>query len=303
MVEFVQYLEPQSVDEARAVYKRACEIHLTYKPNIHMQWATFEERHGDLTEARRVLEALEKNLPGLAVVRLRRAALERRAGHLDQSEALLQEAVADSKEKPTLHAFYSIKLARLLLKLGRNPSRARRVLQEALEISPDNDKLHLNLLELEVSGDPWASAEAVQECVTRALAAPLAPHTKILFSQRGLQFAEDYSNSIQSVLSVYEEHQKLLKELGGTKRGAENGDEDSDKLSKSEDGSAVAVSSQVPPTMPHVPITTPPPPMMGTDMSAQAGYGGYSSWYQQPQYGSYGYQNTWNYNQGYYPPS
>lgn len=55
----------------------------------------------------------------------------------------------------------------------------------------------MNLLELEVSGDPWASAEAVQECVTRALAAPLEPHTKILFSQRGLQFAEDYSNSIQ----------------------------------------------------------------------------------------------------------
>lgn len=91
---------------------------------------------GDLIEARRVLEALEKTLPGLAVVRLRRAALERRAGQLDQSEALLQEAVAESKEKPTLHAFYSIKLARLLLKFGRNPSRARRVLQEALEISP-----------------------------------------------------------------------------------------------------------------------------------------------------------------------
>lgn len=297
---YTQYLEPQSVDEARAVFKRACEIHLIYKPNIHMQWATFEERHGDLTEARRVLEALEKTLPGLAVVRLRRAALERRAGQLDQSEALLQEAVAESKEKPTLHAFYSIKLARLLLKLGRNPSRARTVLQEALEISPDNDKLHLNLLELEVSGDPWASAEAVQECVTRALAAPLAPHTKILFSQRGLQFAEDYSNSIQSVLSVYEEHQKLLKELGGTKREAENGDEDPEKLSKSEDGTAVAVSA---PTMPHVPITTPPPPVMGTDATSQAAYGGYSSWYQQPQYGSYGYQNTWNYNQGYYPPS
>uniref|UniRef100_I3JCP6 Pre-mRNA-processing factor 39 n=1 Tax=Oreochromis niloticus TaxID=8128 RepID=I3JCP6_ORENI len=277
---YIQYLEPQSVDEARAVYKRACEIHLAYKPNIHMHWATFEERHGDLTEARRVLEALEKKLPGLAVVRIRRAALERRAGQLDQSEALLREAVAESKEKPTLHAFYSIKLARLLLKLGRDPSNARRVLQEALEISPDNDKLHMNLLELEVSGDPWASAEAVQECVTRALAAPLEPHTKILFSQRGLQFAEDYSNSIQSVLSVYEEHQKLLKELGGTKREAENGDEDPEKLSKTDDGSAVAVSAQVPPTMPHVPITTPPPPVMGTDMSAQAGYGGYSSWYQ-----------------------
>lgn len=83
-----------------------------------------------------MLQALEKTLPGLAVVRLRRVALERRAGQLDQSEALLQDAVAESKERPTLHAFYSIKLARLLLKLGRNPSSARRVLQEALEISP-----------------------------------------------------------------------------------------------------------------------------------------------------------------------
>uniref|UniRef100_A0AAQ4Q773 Si:ch211-114c17.1 n=1 Tax=Gasterosteus aculeatus aculeatus TaxID=481459 RepID=A0AAQ4Q773_GASAC len=277
-IRYNQYLESQSLEEARAVFKRACEVHLAYKPNIHMQWATFEERHGDLSEARRVLEALEKTLPGLAVVRLRRAALERRAGLLDQSEALLREAVDESKENPTLHAFFSIKLARLLLKLGRNPSRARGVLQEALEISPDNDKLHLNLLELEVSGDP--SAEAVQECVTRALAAALAPHTKILFSQRRLQFAEDYSNSIASVLSVYEEHQKLLKQLGGTKRGAENGDEDSEKMSKSDDGSAVAVSAEVAATMAHVPITTPPPPVVGADASSQAAYGGYSSWYQ-----------------------
>ncbi|XP_008325063.1 pre-mRNA-processing factor 39 isoform X2 [Cynoglossus semilaevis] len=298
---YIQYVEPQSVDEARALYRRACEIHLPHKPNIHMHWATFEERHGDSTEARRVLQVLEKNVPGLAVVRLRRAALERRAGDINQSEALLQEAVAESKEKPTMHAFYSIKLARLLQKLGRDLSKARKVLQEALEISPDNDKLHLNLLELEVSGDPWASAEAVQECVTRGLAAPLNPHSKILLSQRGLQFAEDYGNSIQSVLSMYEGHQKLLQEFGGTKREAENGDEDPEKLSKSEDASAADVSAQEATTMPHVPITTPPPPVMGTDMSA--GYGAYNNWYQQSQYGSYGYPNTWNYTQGYYPSS
>ena len=61
----------------------------------------------------------------------------------------------------------------------------------------DNSKLHLNLLELEVAGDPRGSPEGVQECVTRALAAPLSPRTKILFSQRGLQYAEDYGNSVQ----------------------------------------------------------------------------------------------------------
>lgn len=93
-----------------------------------------------------MLEAIEKTVPGLAVVRLRRVAVERRAGQLDQSEALLQEAVAESKEKPTLHAFYSIKLARLLLKLGRNPSKARKVLQEAMEISPVRRRIHFPLL-------------------------------------------------------------------------------------------------------------------------------------------------------------
>lgn len=292
---YVRYLEPKSVDETRRVFQRACKVHLTHQPNIHMLWATFEEKHGDLSEARRILADLEKTMPGLAVLRLRRAALERRAGQLEKSEALLREAVAESKEKPTLHAFYSIKLARLLLKLSRNTEGARRILTEALEISPDNDKLHMNLLELELTGDPWASAEAVQDCVKRALTASLTPQTKILLSQRGLQHAEDYSKTIESVVSVYEGHQKLLKDICGTKRGAES-DEDPAKLSKTLEGSAVAA------TMPHVPMTTPPPSMAGTDMSTQSGYGGYGNWYQ-PQYGSYGYQNTWSYNQGYYPPS
>ncbi|KAK0144305.1 Pre-mRNA-processing factor 39 [Merluccius polli] len=300
---YVQYLEPHSVEEARAAYRRACLVHLTHKHTIHMHWATFEERHGELSEARRVLEALETTLPGLAAVRLRRVGLERRAGQLDQSEALLRDAVAQSREKPALHAFYSVKLARLLLKLGRNPSKARVVLHDALELSPDNGKLYMNLLELEASGDPRTAAEAVEECVARALAAPLSPRTKMAFSQRGMQYAEDYGTSIQSVLAIYQQHQKLLKELNPKKRSAENRDEEPEKLSKADDGSAVAAGQQVLPTMPHVPITTPPPPVMGSDASSQGSYGAYSSWYQQPQYGSYGYQNTWNYNQGYYPPS
>lgn len=96
---------------------------------------------GDITKASQILEDLEKTFPGLAVLRLRRAALERRAGRVEKAESLLQEAVAESKSKPTLHAFYSIKLARLLLKLNRNTNSARRVLQEALEISPVRYKM------------------------------------------------------------------------------------------------------------------------------------------------------------------
>ena len=57
-------------------------------------------------------------------------------------------------------------------------------------------------------------------------------------------------------------------------------DEEPEKLSKADDGSAVAAGQQVMPTMPHVPITTPPPPVMGSDASSQGNYGAYSSWYQ-----------------------
>lgn len=87
-------------------------------------------------EAQRILEALEQSMPGLAVVRLRRVALERRVGRLDKAESLLREAVEQNKDKPHLHAFFSIKLARFLFKLGKNTSKARAVLQEAIELSP-----------------------------------------------------------------------------------------------------------------------------------------------------------------------
>ncbi|XP_047658217.1 pre-mRNA-processing factor 39 isoform X2 [Tachysurus fulvidraco] len=296
---YVQYLQPRSLEEARSVYRRACEIHLPYKHSFHLQWAMFEEQHGNISEAHRILEALEKAMPGLAVVRLRRVGLERRTGHLDKAESLLKESLEENKDKPHLHAFYSIKLARFLHKISKNASRARAVLQEAIEISPDNSKLYMNLLDLELSGDLRVNGGGVQQCVSKALAAPLSSDSKILFSQRGLQFAEDFGTTVQSVLSIYEEHQKLLNDLGAKKRGAENSDgDDPEKISKMDDGSALAAAQEtVPPNMPPVP----PPPVVGGDTS---GYGNYGNWYQQQQYGGYGaYSNPWNQYSQYYPSS
>uniref|UniRef100_A0A672N4Z8 Pre-mRNA-processing factor 39-like n=1 Tax=Sinocyclocheilus grahami TaxID=75366 RepID=A0A672N4Z8_SINGR len=299
---YVHYLAPHGLEEVRNVYRRACEIHLPYKHSIHLQWASFEEKHGIISEAQHILESLEMTVPGLAAVRLRRVGLERRAGRLDVAEALLKETVEQSKDSPPLHAFYSIKLARFLHKLCKNPARARTVLQEAIELSPDNGRLYQNLLELEMSGDLQTNGGGILQCVAKALAAPLSPKTKILFSQRGLQFAEDFGSTVQSVLSMYEEHQKLLKEHDA-KRQAENSDnDDPEKMSKMDDASALTAPQTAPPTMPHVPMTTPPPSMMGGDMSGS--YGSYGSWYQQQQYGGYGsYQNPWNQYNQYYPTS
>lgn len=61
----------------------------------------------------------------------------------------------------------------------------------------DNSKLYLNLLDLELSGDLRLNGGGVQQCVSKALAAPLSSDLKILFSQRGLQFAEDFGTTVQ----------------------------------------------------------------------------------------------------------
>lgn len=61
----------------------------------------------------------------------------------------------------------------------------------------DNGRLYQNLLDLEMSGDLRAIGGGVQQCVAKALAAPLSPKTKILFSQRSLQFAEDFGTTVQ----------------------------------------------------------------------------------------------------------
>ncbi|XP_077103888.1 pre-mRNA-processing factor 39 isoform X2 [Siphateles boraxobius] len=298
---YVHYLEPRGLEEVRNVYRRACEIHLPYKHSIHLQWASFEEKHGNISEAQRILESLEITVPGLAAVRLRRVGLERRAARLDVAESLLKETVDQSKDNPTLHAFYSIKLARFLHKLCKNPARARAVLQEAIELSPDNGRLYQNLLELEMSGDLRANGGVIQQCVAKALAAPLSPKTKILFSQRRLQFAEDFGTTVQSVLSMYEEHQKLLQEHDAKREAENSNNDDPEKMNKMDDGSSLTVPPQTaPPMMPYAPMMTPPPSMMGGDMSGS--YGSYGSWYQQ--YGGYGsYQNPWNQYNQYYPPS
>ncbi|XP_050173906.1 pre-mRNA-processing factor 39-like, partial [Myiozetetes cayanensis] len=76
-IKYTRYLESRTVPGARSVFQRACGFHLPRKPNIHLLWAAFEEKQGNVEEARRILQGFELAVPGLAMVRLRRVSLER----------------------------------------------------------------------------------------------------------------------------------------------------------------------------------------------------------------------------------
>ncbi|XP_062858347.1 pre-mRNA-processing factor 39 [Trichomycterus rosablanca] len=281
-LKYAKYLESYSIEGVRHVFKKACTIHLPKKTIIHVLWAAFEEQQGSVEEARGILKALEEAVPGLAMVRLRRVSLERRHGNLAEAEALLQDAIINAKNASE-SSFYSVKLARQFVKVQRSIEKAKKVLLEAIEKDQTCPKLYLNLLELEYSGDVQQNEAGILACFDQALNSSMPLELCVTFSQRKVEFLEDFGSDINTLVAAYDYHQKLLKEQESTKRKAENGSEEPDsKRQRMDDGAAAA--------------------QMTPDMQAAQGYN-YNNWYQQ--YNSWGTQNTWGqygqYNQ-YYPP-
>lgn len=78
------------------------------------------------------MKEVEEGVPGLAMVRLRRVSLERRHGNMDESEALLRDAIANGRNSGE-SSFYAVKLARQLVKVQKSIDKAKTVLLEAVE--------------------------------------------------------------------------------------------------------------------------------------------------------------------------
>ncbi|TRY57930.1 hypothetical protein DNTS_009818 [Danionella cerebrum] len=283
-LKYAKYLESYSSEAVRHIYKKACTIHLPRKHSVHLLWAAFEEQQGNVDDARAVLRTIEEAVPGLAVVRLRRVSLERRHGNMELAEALLQEAM-DQGRNSSESSFYAVKLARMLLKVQKSLGRAKRVLLEAVEKDQANPKLYLNLLELEYSSELEQNQTEILSCFDRAIASSMPLESRLTFSQRKIDFLEDFGSDIHMLVSAYDQHQRLVVEQEEEKRKAENGSEEPDaKRQRTDD---VAASGQM------------------MDMQGNhAGYN-YNNWYQ---YNTWGAQNSWSqygqygqYNQ-YYPP-
>lgn len=86
-------------EKIRDVYERACLIHHKKKPNLHLQWAVFEESQGCFDKAASILANLEKSVPNLLQVAYRRINLERRRGDLDKVCELYEHYLTSNKNK------------------------------------------------------------------------------------------------------------------------------------------------------------------------------------------------------------
>ncbi|KAK3092313.1 hypothetical protein FSP39_001188, partial [Pinctada imbricata] len=183
-MKYAKYMEDHSLDAVRSVYMRACKIHLPKKPYIHLAWAAFEERQGHRETAMDILNNLEKAVPGLVMVSMRRISLERRSGNSGEAESLFQQYIQEATQ-PSVASFFSIKYARYLLKIVGDIERARAVLDSAIDQDKGNIRLYLQMLDLEYQCRPISEDRVVS---------PLLQAAGILKES-------------------YDEHQKLMKEL------------------------------------------------------------------------------------------
>lgn len=205
--------EPKMADgeeKIRDVYKRACQNHLPGKVEIHLQWAAFEEQRGYIDNAREILENCEQKHPHLMSVLLRRINLERRCGNVQSVHSLYKSCIAKAKNANS-RVELAIKYARYLRLVLKDNSAAKDILTNLLdqEENEKNCKLYMQLLDTEIHSSPL-NVESVINILDKAITTEEMPiRQKLMFSQRKIEFLEDFGNRVDQLTKTKDDHEKL----------------------------------------------------------------------------------------------
>jgi len=215
----------------RNIYSRACTNHLPTKVDLHEKWAAFEECGGDAEAASKVLENLEKAHPELISLLLRRINLERRRGNNEKASELYEAAIKAAPNK-SVATDLSIKFARYLRMHQRNTSQASQIIKTAMESDPANPKLYLQHVDILINTMPMDVSQVVA-VFEKAMEQEMPDKHKMLFSQRKVEFLEDFGSDINALLVAKTKHEEFImkgKEAdkpgepnSGEKNGSSNG--------------------------------------------------------------------------------
>ncbi|XP_012538436.1 pre-mRNA-processing factor 39 isoform X3 [Monomorium pharaonis] len=305
---FVRYLESlkgDNTEKIRDVYSRACMVHHPKKPNLHLQWAIFEEGQDNFEKAADILENIDNVLPNMLQVAYRRINLERRRGDLEKACTLYENYISNSKNR-TIANNIAVKYARFLCKVKDDVDKAIKVLMKATDKDKDNPRLYLQLIDLGMQRTPVDTEEIVgyMDMFIEREHADL--EQRVLFAQRKVEFLEDFSPDIRQVLKAHEQFQKCIKQAKERKKTkGDDNKTDSSPPKKKADQSNVPPSQSVSSSQSSYQYSSGPSgPYQSTQQfqgGQYGGQGGYQQGYQQypppsdPNYANY---QNWQYGQG-----
>ncbi|XP_044744109.1 pre-mRNA-processing factor 39 isoform X2 [Coccinella septempunctata] len=237
-LKFIHYLntlkDEDIVPKIRDVYERACTIHHLKKPNLHLQWAIFEESNQNANRAAEILVNLEKCVPNLLQVANRRIGLERRRGDNEKCCQLFEHYMNTSKNKATV-SYHAIKYSRFQHKVMKNYEKAVDILKNAIIKDHTNPRLYLQYIDLTMQKDDVTEKEIVEIFDSFLEKESVDADQKVLFAQRKLEYLEDFGSDIQSIQKAFEDYQKHLKQCKDVslKRKDSKGETSSSKKEKS----------------------------------------------------------------------
>ncbi|KAK0164786.1 hypothetical protein PV328_003362 [Microctonus aethiopoides] len=290
---FVRYLESlkeDNIEKIRDVYSRACTVHHPKKPNLHLQWATFEEGQGNFDKAASILENIDNVMPNMLQIAYRRINLERRRNDLEQACVLYENYISNSKNR-TIANNIAVKYARFLCKFKNDIDKAVKVLLKAADKDKENPRLYLQLIDLGLQRNPVDTDEVISYMDMFIEREHADLEQRVLFAQRKVEFLEDFSPDIKQVLKAHEQFQKCIKQAKERKK------------TKSED---TKTSESSPPKKAKTSdaSTIPPPPSASTASSYQYSTGPSGAYQSQQQFQNSQYGSQSGYQQGYqqYPP-
>lgn len=217
---FVRYLESlkgDNIEKIRDVYSRACTVHHPKKPNLHVQWAAFEEGQDNFDKAAVVLETIDTAMPNILQVAHRRINLERRRNDLERACTLYESYISNSKNR-TIANNFAVKYARFLCKFKNDIDRAVKVLLKAADKDKENPRLYLQLIDLGLQRNPVDTTEVIgyMDMFIEREHADL--EQRVLFAQRKVEFLEDFSPDIKQILKGHEQFQKCIKQAKERKK-------------------------------------------------------------------------------------
>ena len=209
---YLHYLETLSGvtdEEIRAVYERACNIHLKEKLKPHLSWANFEEEKGNVPRALELLSELQTRLPEALEPHLQAVAIERRRGNLPQAEKLFLTSIEVFKSSEKVSSAYVnmiVRYARFLCLFCGQSEKAVDYIQTVIdEHSTSTGKLSDSEQQC-VETLLWAVIERAMGCtppkfevVVKSLnlgtTAQFSSRTRLLFAHRYNQFVAECGSS------------------------------------------------------------------------------------------------------------
>lgn len=220
-LKLIRYLESQNdedlIEKTRDVYFRACTVHHTDKPALHMLWASFEECQNDLTKAQEILTNLDIVCPNLLQVAYKRINLERRRGDYKKCTELYEHYIANAKNKNIVGTL-TIKYARFCNKIKGDLNGGIKILKAALDKDPANTRLALQMIDLLLQRPHVNETEVVSVLNTFMNRDGIEPDQKVLFAQRKVEFLEDFGSTAEGMLDAQKELQTALNKANEIKK-------------------------------------------------------------------------------------